>query len=53
MQFLSVCMQLVKNTAHIQSSKLKTKLKINDAIFMESFKRLFEIQPFLKVVTYL
>ncbi|XP_026815045.1 fatty acid synthase-like isoform X2 [Rhopalosiphum maidis] len=47
-QFLSICMQLVKNTVNLSSSKLKTKLKINDAIFVESFKRLFEIQPFLK-----
>ncbi|CAI6344354.1 unnamed protein product [Macrosiphum euphorbiae] len=46
-QFLSICVQLVKNTVH-SPSKLKTKLKINDALFVESFKRVFEIQPFLK-----
>ncbi|VVC35574.1 Hypothetical protein CINCED_3A020887 [Cinara cedri] len=48
-QFVSLCVQLTKNTSKTQSpSKLKTKLKINNAIFVELFRKLFQVQPFLK-----
>uniref|UniRef100_A0A2S2QQD5 Fatty acid synthase n=1 Tax=Sipha flava TaxID=143950 RepID=A0A2S2QQD5_9HEMI len=46
-QFLSICLQLVKNTFQT-SSKLRTKLKINDTKFIEPFQKVFEVQPFLK-----